>query len=402
MSRRDLIRFRRDTTANWEAINPILGNAEPGFDTDLRKTKMGDGITAWDNLTFQEDAGGGGGGGVSLGETSTTAYRGDRGKTAYDHSQVAHDKTLVGLANVDNTSDANKPVSTAQSTAIATAKSEAISDVRGGVAGAGDTLAKLYTLIQTLDSIVTGTTPDGDSVTDTIQEILAIFSTYPEGVDIATALSGKINTSAIVNTLTETSANFVLDARQGKALKDLIDALTTTVSGKETAANKSTSVTTDQASDTKYPSVKAVFDWVTATFLALSALGANIATFLATPSSANLASALTDEIGTGKVLFSDPVVNPQTGTSYSLVAGDNGKIVELNNASAITVTVPTSLGTGFNCVLVQLGAGQVTLSPSSTTLRNRNGLKTAGQYAAIAIMPTSTTDTFLVSGDCAA
>jgi len=29
-------------------------------------------------------------GGVALGETSTTAYRGDRGKTAYDHSQVTH------------------------------------------------------------------------------------------------------------------------------------------------------------------------------------------------------------------------------------------------------------------------------------------------------------------------
>jgi len=29
-------------------------------------------------------------GGISLGETSTTAYRGDRGKTAYDHSQIAH------------------------------------------------------------------------------------------------------------------------------------------------------------------------------------------------------------------------------------------------------------------------------------------------------------------------
>jgi hypothetical protein len=28
--------------------------------------------------------------GVSLGETSVTAYRGDRGKTAYDHSQAAH------------------------------------------------------------------------------------------------------------------------------------------------------------------------------------------------------------------------------------------------------------------------------------------------------------------------
>lgn len=30
------------------------------------------------------------GGGVELGETSSTAYRGDRGKTAYDHSQAAH------------------------------------------------------------------------------------------------------------------------------------------------------------------------------------------------------------------------------------------------------------------------------------------------------------------------
>lgn len=35
-------------------------------------------------------AGGGTGGGVSLGETSITAYRGDRGKLAYDHSQTAH------------------------------------------------------------------------------------------------------------------------------------------------------------------------------------------------------------------------------------------------------------------------------------------------------------------------
>lgn len=49
-----------------------------------------------------------------LGETSTTAYRGDRGKTAYDHSQLTsgnpHNvgKSDVGLGNVDNTSDATK------------------------------------------------------------------------------------------------------------------------------------------------------------------------------------------------------------------------------------------------------------------------------------------------------
>lgn len=61
---------------------------------------------------------------LALGETSSTAYRGDRGKIAYDHSQLTsgnpHNvtKTDVGLANADNTSDANKPVSTAQQAAL--------------------------------------------------------------------------------------------------------------------------------------------------------------------------------------------------------------------------------------------------------------------------------------------
>lgn len=56
---------------------------------------------------------------LALGETSSTAYRGDRGKAAYDHISNKSNphgvtKSQVGLGNVDNTSDANKPVSTAQ------------------------------------------------------------------------------------------------------------------------------------------------------------------------------------------------------------------------------------------------------------------------------------------------
>lgn len=61
--------------------------------------------------------------GVALGETESTAYRGDRGKAAYDHSLVQgnpHNTTKgdVGLGSVDNTSDINKPVSTATQTAL--------------------------------------------------------------------------------------------------------------------------------------------------------------------------------------------------------------------------------------------------------------------------------------------
>ena len=52
--------------------------------------------------------------------------------------------TMVGLGNVDNTSDTNKPVSTAQATAIATAKSEVITQILGaGVPEALNTLDEL-------------------------------------------------------------------------------------------------------------------------------------------------------------------------------------------------------------------------------------------------------------------
>lgn len=83
----------------------------------------GDTVLARDILTNKAveipiESLGGGGSGLALGETSSTAYRGDRGKIAYDHSQVPHDKTLVGLGNVDNTSDLNKPISTATQNAL--------------------------------------------------------------------------------------------------------------------------------------------------------------------------------------------------------------------------------------------------------------------------------------------
>lgn len=73
---------------------------------------------------------------IGLGETINTAYRGDRGKTAYDHSQLTSGnphkvtKSDVGLSNVDNTSDINKPVSTAQQNAI----NSAVNNIKLGCA----------------------------------------------------------------------------------------------------------------------------------------------------------------------------------------------------------------------------------------------------------------------------
>lgn len=46
----DLIRFRRDTAANFSATNPILSLGEPGWTTDTKVLKIGDGATAWNSL----------------------------------------------------------------------------------------------------------------------------------------------------------------------------------------------------------------------------------------------------------------------------------------------------------------------------------------------------------------
>jgi hypothetical protein len=91
--------------------------------------------------------------------------------------------------------------------------------------------------------------------------------------------------------------------------------------------------------------------------------------------------------------------NVQTGTSYSLQASDNGCAVTMNNAGAITLSVPTGLPAGFTVLIIQLGAGQVTPTASGTTLVQRqNFTKTAGQYALMTLLSYAT-NTFAMSGD---
>lgn len=56
--------------------------------------------------------------------------------------------------------------------------------------------------------------------------------------------------------------------------------------------------------------------------------------------------------------------NAQTGTTYTITPGDNGKIVTFNNASAVTVTLPqqstAATIAGFGFFYQNLGAGTVT------------------------------------------
>jgi len=101
------------------------------------------------------------------------------------------------------------------------------------------------------------------------------------------------------------------------------------------------------------------------------------------------------------ILGFDATLNDQTGTAYTIVAGDAGKVITCNNGSAVTVTVPASLGAGFTCSVVQKGAGQVTFAASSTTINNRQShTKIAGQHG-VATLVSTASDVFVLAGDTA-
>lgn len=66
-------------------------------------------------------------------------------------------------------------------------------------------------------------------------------------------------------------ANMVETATK-KILSDTERTAIATIAGKEASANKSITLSADQASDVKFPSVKSVFDWATGLFATISNL----------------------------------------------------------------------------------------------------------------------------------
>ena len=169
----------------------------------------------------------------------------------------------------------------------------------------------------------------------------------------------------------------------------------------------------------------------------------SLATFLGAPTSANLAAVVTDETGSGSLVFAtgptinSPVItgtiaasgstgssgqylsstatgiawvtpattnlvlNPQTGTTYTLVSSDLNKLVTLSNSSAITLTIPSAtFTTGQQINIQQLGAGQVTVQGDGTSTFTGTGTKLRTQYSAATIVCTGT-NTFTLIGDLA-
>lgn len=84
------------------------------------------------------------------------------------------------------------------------------------------------------------------------------------------------------------------------------------------------------------------------------------------------------------------LINSQTGTSYTLVISDMGLLIEMNNASANTLTIPPNSSVSFPVGAIitvrQMGAGQTTIAPGAgVTLLTPETALLRKQYATVTL-----------------
>jgi hypothetical protein len=341
-------------------------------------------------------------------------------------------KTSLALNNVDNTSDANKPVSSATQTALDAKQATLVS-------GTNIKTVNNTSLLGSGNITIAGGGGTWGSITGTLSN----------QTDLQTALDGKVDENSAITGATKTKITYdakgLVTAGADATTADIAsstDKRYVTDAQLVVVGNTSGTNTGDNATNSQYSGLAtskqdtlvsgtniktinstsllgsgnvAVEPPITATtsadyyrgdktFATLNKAAVGLGNVDNTSDANKPVSTATQtalDAKTNKLI----VTNRQTA-SYTLVLGDADKLVEINNASANNLTIPlnssVAFATGTQILLAQYGAGQTTIVATSGVTVRSNGakLKLNAQYSGATLIKIDTNEWYLF-GDIA-
>lgn len=325
-------------------------------------------------------------------------------------------KTALSLNNVDNTSDANKPISSATQTALDAKQATLVSG----------------TNIKTVNN--TSLLGSGNISISSAVAWGGVTGTLSNQTDLQTALDGKVDENSAITGATKTKITYdakgLVTAGADATTADIADS----TNKRYVTDAQLTVIGNTSGTNTGDNAVNSLYSGLATSKQDTLVSGTNIKTVNSTsllgsgnisvaPASGIDATAIADgsvtstefqyinsltsnaqtqiDSKTNKLI----TTNRQTA-SYTLVLSDADKLVEINNASANNLTVPpnssVAFSTGTQILLAQYGAGQTTVvAGSGVTIRSNGGkLKLNAQYSGATLIKIASDEWYLF-GDIA-
>lgn len=358
------IQLRRGTSSEWASSTNVLAQGEMGFDTVLKKYKIGDGTTLWSSLPWATVLGadlvGASGINVSYSSASGIATVSVSGLTS---SQVTDfntsvsglvsgiyaplnsptftgtvsgiSKSMVGLGNVDNTSDTDKPVSSATQSALDLKASLAGATFTGSVVIPSGTGNFNTLTVGNIAVSVAGHTHTASNITDfnsSVSGLLGVKSlTQGSGIGIV-SVSGNhtvsvtgIPTSLITNFASGVNAlidNAVSASIVGGSGIDIVYSSGTNTLTVSSALTAGSGISLAHSSGNYTISLSDP----TIQLADITDLTSDAKTFLITPSSSNLRTLVSDETGSGALVFANNPTMSGVTINGNLTVGGSGLV----------------------------------------------------------------------------